>query len=127
MPRRPPARFTCQYSTAACSPPKVAKRGTQNTLAPKCASAAEWSTTSAASLGNVPASNASSHYEEHVHIVGFQFVRHARTEHHEPDQMPGGPGEAVDAVEAFRDSHPLSRARAETIEHLPQCCPVHTR
>src|SRR5579862_8552424 len=48
-PLRRPSRLTCQYSTAACSPSKAAIRLSQNTLAPKCASAARRSNSSRAS------------------------------------------------------------------------------
>src|SRR5262249_48891962 len=34
MPRKPPPRFACQYSTAACSPSKQANCRSQKTLAP---------------------------------------------------------------------------------------------
>ena len=39
IPRRLPSRFVCQNSTVACSPPNAAGRRSQNTLAPKYASA----------------------------------------------------------------------------------------
>src|SRR5438132_6348256 len=58
--RRPPPRFTCQNSTAACSFGHAARCRTQNTLAPKWACAAAWSKSSEASPASWDASNMSS-------------------------------------------------------------------
>src|SRR5207245_9165125 len=60
IPRRPPPRFTCQNSTAACSFGHAARCRTQNTLAPKWACAAAWSKSSEASPASWDASNMSS-------------------------------------------------------------------
>src|SRR3989442_2277527 len=59
IPRRPPPRFTCQNSTAACSSGHAARCRTQNTLAPKCACAAAWSKSREASPLRWDASNVS--------------------------------------------------------------------
>src|SRR5436309_2074490 len=49
IPRSPPSRFTCQYSTAASSPPSAPSLRNQNTLAPKKVAAAPWSNNNRAS------------------------------------------------------------------------------
>jgi hypothetical protein len=108
MPRDPPPRFTCQYSTDACSPSFPTRQPPQPEHASAevglCGQVIEESTGFAGQVGWI---KTVFHHKKDVHIVRFHFVRHKRPEYNKSTEVPRCAGDSVNSLKTQTDGNSL--------------------